>query len=213
MILQRSRSTFVWILKLKPLKLHIKYMVSSRCVTAVKKALKSLGVHYVVVHLGEVDVMENLSAEQLHHIKRALAESGLELMDDKKGVLVEAIKKTILDAIYGENQIAKVSFSGMLSQKLGHDYTHMANLFSEVMGTTIEHFIIKHKVERIKELMMIGDLSITEIAWRMNYSSVAHLSNQFKKITGFTPSYFKLLLEKKQDSIREIASGEPATCV
>lgn len=188
-------------------------MVSSRCISAVKKALKSLDVHYVVVHLGEVDVMETLSEEQRLHLKRELSESGLELMDDKKGVLVEAIKKAITETIYGENQIAKTSFSGMLSQKLGHDYTHMANLFSEVMGTTIEHFVIKHKVERIKELMVFGDLSITEIAWIMNYSSVAHLSNQFKKITGFTPTYFKLLREKKQDSIREITSEEPAICL
>jgi len=188
-------------------------MVSSRCVTAVKKAFKSLDLHYVVVDLGEVDVMETISAEQRMHLKRTLSESGLELMDDKKGVLVEAIKKAIKETIYGETQLVKTSFSGMLSQKLGHDYTHLANLFSEVMGTTIEQFVINHKVERIKELMVFGDLSITEIAWRMSYSSVAHLSNQFKKITGFTPSYFKLLKEKKQVSISEMASREPTTCV
>lgn len=188
-------------------------MVSSRCVTAVKKALHSLDLHYVVVHLGEVDVMETLSPEQRRHLKRELFASGLELMDDKKGVMVEAIKKAILEAIHGDNPMAKTSFSNMLSQKLGLDYTQMANLFSEVMGTTIEQYVINHKVERIKELMMFGDLSITEIAWRMNYSSVAHLSNQFKKITGLPPSYYKLLKDKKQDSMNGITLEEPATSV
>jgi AraC-like DNA-binding protein len=171
---------------------------------AVKEALKSLGLHFIVVDLGEVEVMETLSSEQLEQLKIALLDSGLELMDDKRAVLIEKIKNAIVEMVHYTNELMKVNFSDFLSEKLNHDYTYLANLFSEVQGTTIEQFIISHKIERIKELIIYGELNITEIAWKMNYSSVAHLSNQFKKVTGLTPSHFKQLKEKRRSPIEEI---------
>ncbi len=171
---------------------------------AVKEALKSLGLHFIVVDLGEVEVMENLSSEQRDQLKIALHDSGLELMDDKRAVLIEKIKNAIVEMVHHTNELMKVNFSEFLSEKLNHDYTYLANLFSEVQGTTIEQFIISHKIERIKELIIYGELNITEIAWKMNYSSVAHLSNQFKKVTGLSPSHFKQMKEKRRSPIEEI---------
>lgn len=171
---------------------------------AVKEALKSLGLHFIVVDLGEVEVMENLSSEQRDQLKIALHDSGLELMDDKRAVLIEKIKNAIAEMVHHTNELMKVNFSEFLSEKLNHDYTYLANLFSEVQGTTIEQFIISHKIERIKELIIYGELNITEIAWKMNYSSVAHLSNQFKKVTGLSPSHFKQMKEKRRSPIEEI---------
>lgn len=179
-------------------------MVSNRCKMAVKEALKNLGLHFVVVDLGEVDLMESLTLDQREELKSTLQMSGLELMDDKRAVLIEKIKNAIVEMVHHTNELIKVNFSDFLSQKLNLDYTYLANLFSEVQGTTIEQFIISHKIERIKELIIYGELSITEIAWKMNYSSVAHLSNQFKKMTGLTPSHFKQLKEKRRSPIEEI---------
>jgi len=179
-------------------------MVSNRCKMAVKEALKKLGLHFVVVELGEVDLMETITEEQRQQIKRELLISGLELMDDKRAMLIEKIKTVIIEMVHYSDEIIKVNFSDYLSEKLDHDYTYLANLFSEVQGTTIEQFIIVHKVERIKELINYGELNITEIAWKMNYSSVAHLSNQFKKVTGLSPSHFKQMKVKTRRSIEEI---------
>jgi len=179
-------------------------MVSNRCKMAVKEALRSLGLHFIVVDLGEVEVMENVSQEQRDELKLALLGSGLELMDDKRAVLIEKIKNAIVEMVHHTNELMKVNFSEFLSEKLNHDYTYLANLFSEVQGTTIEQFIISHKIERIKELIIYGELNITEIAWKMNYSSVAHLSNQFKKVTGLTPSHFKQLKEKRRSPLEEL---------
>ena len=125
-------------------------------------------------------------------------------MDDKKAILIEKIKNTIIQMIHHSEEVIKVNFSDYLSDKLEHNYTYLANLFSEVQGTTIEQFIISHKIERIKELMIYGELNITEIAWKMNYSSVAHLSSQFKKVTGLSPSHFKQLKDKRRNPIEEI---------
>jgi AraC-like DNA-binding protein len=173
---------------------------------ATKEALKNLGLHFIFVDLGEVEVMENLSNDQIEQLRIELNHSGLELMDDKRAVLIEKIKKAIVELVHHTNSEIKVNFSDFLSKKLGHNYTYLANLFSEVQGTTIEQFIILHKVERIKELLIYGELNITEIAWKMNYSSVAHLSNQFKKVTGLTPSHFKKLKNKKRNPIEEIGN-------
>ena len=170
----------------------------------VKDALRQLGLHFIVVELGEVDVMENLTLEQREELKIILLNSGLELMDDKRAVLIEKIKNTIIEMVHHSDEIIKVNFSNYLSEKLNHDYTYLANLFSEVQGTTIEQFIISHKVERIKELIIYDELNITEIAWKMNYSSVAHLSNQFKKVTGLSPSHFKQLKVKRRSPIEDI---------
>jgi AraC-like DNA-binding protein len=179
-------------------------MVSTRCKMAVKEELKKLGLHFIVVDLGEVEIMENISAEEREQLKIALLNSGLELMDDKRAVLIEKIKNVIIEMVHHSDEMIKTNFSDFLSEKLNHDYTYLANLFSEVQGTTIEHFIISHKIERIKELIIYDELNITEIAWKMNYSSVAHLSNQFKKVTGLSPSHFKQLKDKRRRPIEEI---------
>jgi len=192
--------------KFASLKLYIKYMVSNRCKMAVKDELKKMGLHFMVVDLGEVDIMENLSLSQREELKIGLFNSGLELMDDKRAVLIEKIKTIIIEMVHHseDDELMKTNFSNFLSEKLNHNYTYLANLFSEVQGTTIEQFTIAHKIERIKELIIYGELNITEIAWKMNYSSVAHLSNQFKKMTGLSPSHFKQLKDKRRSPIEEI---------
>lgn len=182
-------------------------MVSTRCKMAVKEVLKNLGLHFIVVDLGEVDIMEDITPPQREKLKVALHASGLELMDDKKSVLIEKIKNVIIDMIHYSDEIPKVNYSDYISEKLSHDYTYLSNIFSEVKGITIQQFIIVHKIERIKELIIYGELTISEIAWKMNYSSVAHLSNQFKKITGLSPSHFKGLKDKKRSPIEEIGNS------
>ena len=179
-------------------------MVSNRCKTAVKEELKKLGLHFIVVDLGEVEIMENISTDQREQMRTALLTSGFELMDDKKAILIEKIKTAVIEMVHHSDEIIKMNFSDYLSEKLNHNYTYLANLFSEVQGTTIEHFIIAHKIERIKELIIYDELNITEIAWKMNYSSVAHLSNQFKKATGLSPSHFKQLKDKRRSSIEDV---------
>jgi len=171
---------------------------------AVREELKKHDLHFIVVDLGVVEIMENLSAENRQQLKEALLSSGLELMDDKKAILIEKIKNIIIEMVHHSDEMIKINFSNFLSDKLNHNYTYLANLFSEVQGTTIEHFIISHKIERIKELIIYGELNITEIAWKMGYSSVAHLSNQFKKSTGLSPSHFKQLKNKRRIPIEEI---------
>lgn len=188
------------------LKIHIKYMISNHCKLTVKEEFKKLGLHFVMLDLGEVDIMEDLSEEQLEHLKTALLNSGFELMDNKKAILIEKIKNTIIELIHHTEATIKINFSEFLSKKLKYDYTYMANLFSEVQGSTIEQFIISHKVERIKELIIYGELNMTEIAWNMNYSSVAHLSNQFKKVTGLSPTHFKKMKVKRRNPIEEIGN-------
>jgi AraC-like DNA-binding protein len=188
------------------MKLFIKYMVSTRCKMVVKEELKKLKLHFMVVDLGEVEIMENISAEQREQLKTALLSSGLELMDDKKAVLIEKVKNVITEMIHNSDELPKVNYSDYISEKLNHDYTYLSNIFSEVKGITIQQFIIVHKVERIKELIIYNELNLTEIAWKMNYSSVAHLSNQFKKITGLTPSHFKQLKDKRRSPIEEIGN-------
>jgi AraC-like DNA-binding protein len=181
-------------------------MVSSRCKAAVKVALSKLDLHFIVVDLGEVEIMEDITPAQREVLKADLLNIGFELMDDKRGILIERIKNVIVEMIHHADELPKINFSNYLSEKLSHDYTYMANLFSEVQGTTIEQFIISHKVERIKELIIYGELNITEIAWKMNYSSVAHLSNQFKKVTGLTPTHFKQLKDKRRSPIEEVGN-------
>ncbi|UFH47951.1 AraC family transcriptional regulator [Flavobacterium galactosidilyticum] len=181
-------------------------MVSNRCKLAVKEELKKLKLHFMVVELGEVEIMENISMAQRQILKVGLLDSGLELMDDKKAMLIEKIKNVIIEMVHHLTEPININFSDYLSQKLDHDYTYLSNLFSEVQGTTIEQFIISHKTERIKELIIYGELNITEIAWKMNYSSVAHLSSQFKKSTGLSPSHFKKLKDKRRNPLEKIGN-------
>ena len=171
---------------------------------AVKDALKKLGLHFILVDLGEVEIMESISPDQRIQLSVALHSSGLELMDDKRAILIEKIKNAIIEMVHHAEEYIKINFSEYLEKKLDHDYTYLANLFSEVQGSTIEKFVISHKIERIKELIIYDELNISEIAWKMNYSSVAHLSNQFKKVTGLSPSHYKQLKVRKQDAIEEI---------
>lgn len=186
------------------MKIHIKYMVSNRCKMVVRTALKELGVHFVMMELGEVEIMERLNGEQRDFLKNALEEAGLELIDDKRSILIEKIKSAIVDMIHHSEDTVKVNISTYLSEKLSHDYTYLANIFSQVQGISIEQFIILHKVERIKELLMYGELNISEISYKMNYSSTAHLSTQFKKVTGLTPTHFKQLKDKRRKPIDQI---------
>ena len=179
-------------------------MVSNRCKMVVKEILKELDLHFMVVELGEVDVMETLTSEQRQHLREQLEEAGLELMDDKRAVLIEKIKSIIIQMIHHSSEVIKVNFSDYLSEKLNHNYTYLANLFSEVQGTTIEQYIISHKVERIKELIAYGEHNITEIAYQMNYSSVAHLSSQFKKVIGLSPSHFKQMKNKGRNALEDL---------
>jgi len=171
----------------------------------VKEELKLLGLHFIIVDLGEVEIMEDLCEEKLALLKAALLKSGLEILDDKKAILIDKIKNEIIKMVHhNEDEIRKVNVSDYLSEKLKYNYTYLANLFSEVQGTTIEQFIISHKIERVKELIIYDELNISEIAWKMNYSSVAHLSTQFKKVTGLSPSHFKLLKIKRRTPIEDI---------
>ena len=186
------------------MKLYIKYMVSIRCKMLVKAELDKLGLEYAAIELGEVEVKEPLPPDKHAQLKKALQKSGLELMEDKKAILIERIKLVIVEMVHYSDEIPRVKNSEYLSDKLQHDYTYLANLFSEVTGTTIEQYIIAHKIERVKELLLYDELNLTEISYILNYSSVAHLSNQFKKITGLTPTFFKKLREKRRRTLDSI---------
>jgi AraC-like DNA-binding protein len=192
------------VIKTDIMKLYIKHMVSNRCKIVVKEVLNKLGFQFVTVDLGEIEIMEEINLQQKDELKILLAESGLELMDDKKAILIERICTVLTEMIHNEDLLPETCYSTYISEKLNYDYTYLSNLFSEVKGITIQHFIIIHKVERIKELIIDNELNITEIAWKMHYSSVAHLSNQFKQITGFCPTHFKQLKEKNRNPICEL---------
>jgi len=179
-------------------------MVSQRCKMLVKDELKKLGLHFIIVDLGEIEIMEELSEAQRTELKAVLLLSGLELMDDKKAILIEKIKTVIIEMVHYVDELPKVNYSDYLSEKVHYDYTYLSNIFSEVKGITIQQYIIVQKIERVKELLLYEELNLTEISYKMNYSSVAHLSNQFKKITGLTPSHFKQLKDSKRSPIEEI---------
>jgi len=184
--------------------LYIKYMVSDRCKMAVKDILKKLGIHVIQVELGVVEILNELPDHTILQLKNALLPFGFELIEDRRTILIERIKNTVIEMVHHSDDMLKVNFSDYLSEKMNYDYTYLANIFSEVQGTSIEHFIITHKVERIKEFIIYDELSITEIAYKMNYSSLAHLSGQFKRITGLTPSYFRKLKLKRLEPIENI---------
>lgn len=179
-------------------------MVSIRCKMLVKAELDAIGVQYGTIALGEVDLKGNISESQLLILRKNLASSGLELMGDKKAILIEKIKGVIIEMVHYSEERPKNKFSEYLSEKLNYDYTYLANLFSEVTGVTIEHFIIAHKIEKVKELLIYDELNLTQISYKLNYSSVAHLSNQFKKVTGLTPTFFKNLKNKKRKSLDDV---------
>lgn len=170
----------------------------------VKSELEEFGLHFIMVDLGEVEIMENLSEEQRILLNQNLEKSGLGLLDDRKRVLIEKIKNIIVDLVYFSEQQPKINLSDYISGKLNYDYTYLANLFSDSQNETIEHFYLNHKIERVKELLVYDEISLTEIAYKLHYSSVAHLSNQFKKMTGLTPSNYKDLRIKRRKATEKV---------
>jgi len=170
----------------------------------VEAELEKMRIPYKNVDLGEAELEEPISDKQQDELKAVLLKSGLELMDDKKAMLVEKIKNVIVEMVHYADELPVTNFSDYLSEKLHHNYTYLSNLFSEVKGITIEHYIIVHKIEKVKELIIYDELNLTEIAFKLNYSSVAHLSNQFKKITGLTPSFFKKLKNKRRSALEDM---------
>ena len=170
----------------------------------VKSELEKLGLNFVDVKIGEADIIGDIPPEQIKQLDVALRKSGLQLMDDKKSILVERIKSVIIELVHYTDEQIKVNLSDYLSEKLNYDYTYLANLFSEVKGITIEKFYLTHKIEKVKELIVYNELNLSEIAYKMHYSSVAHLSNQFKKFTGLTPSHFKELKNKRRKTLEDV---------
>ncbi len=186
------------------MKIYIKYMVSLRCKMVVKATLEKLEIPYLAVELGMVEIVDAITLEQRVLLNEELLKLGLELLDDKKIILIEKIKAVIVEMIHYESEMPKVNYSEYISNKIKLDYTYLSNLFSETKGITIQQFIILHKIERVKELLLYDELNLTEISYKLHYSSVAHLSNQFKKVTGLTPSYFKQLNKLRKQNLENI---------
>lgn len=179
-------------------------MVSLRCKMMVMDELKKLGLRYVAVDLGTVELGEELTQSQHDQLKENLMRSGLELLDDKKSILIEKIKNVIIEMIHYSDELPKINYSDYISEKLRYDYTYLSNIFSEVKGITIQQFIIIHKIEKVKELLLYDELNLTEISYKLHYSSVAHLSNQFKKVTGLSPSFYKKLKQKRKGNLENM---------
>jgi AraC-like DNA-binding protein len=179
-------------------------MICLRCKIVVRDVLSQIGINPVKIELGEVEIAESISGSQLHRIDMTLRKSGLELIDDKKSILIQKIKSVIIELVHYSEERLIENLSSYLSQKLDYDYTYLSNLFSEMQGGTIEKFYISHKIERVKELLVYDELTLTEIARRMRYSSLAHLSAQFRKVTGLTVSHFKKLKDKRRSMLEEL---------
>ena len=170
----------------------------------VSDELKKMAIPFIKIELGEVELVDEISQQQREELSLALLKSGLELMEDKKAMLIEKIKNVVVEMVHYSDELPRTKFSVFLSEKLDYDYTYLSNLFSETEGTTIEQFIMLHKIERVKELIIYDELNLTEIALKLHYSSVAHLSHQFKKITGLTPTFFKSIKRKKRSALENL---------
>ena len=170
----------------------------------VKAAAEELKIPYSSVELGFIEVNDKLSESVLEKFRIKLLKSGLEVLDDKRSILIEKIKNVIIEMIHYSDELPKVNFSNYLSEKLHYDYTYLSNLFTEVKGTTIQEYIIMHKIEKAKELIMYDEMSLAEIAYTLNYSSAAHFSTQFKKVTGLTPTYFKRLKKQRDEDLEDL---------
>lgn len=184
--------------------LYIKNMVCSRCTMVVKDVFEKNGIRPVRVSLGEVEIETLLSKDQVANIERSLRELGFELISNRKSQLIEKIKNRIITLVHHKQLDIKVNLSAYITEEIHHDYNYLSNLFSEVEGTTIEKYFITQRIEKVKELIVYDELSLSQIADQLGYSSVAYLSNQFKKITGFTPSHFRSLKEEKRKNIEEL---------
>lgn len=174
-------------------------MVSLRCKVTVKKELKKLGLEYVIIDFGMIEILEDITIEQRELLGVNLLKLRLELLDDKTNILIEKIKDVIIEMINLSDKVPKLNFSDYISKKLHQDYTYLANLFSEVFGITIQQFITINKIEKVKELLLYDKLNLTEIAFKLHYNNLSQLSYQFKKITGLTPSFFKQLKKKRSN--------------
>lgn len=179
-------------------------MVSLRCKMMVQEELSKLGIRYMTVDLGVAEIFEDIEEKQFNELRSNLLRSGLELLDDKRSILIERIKNVIVEMVHYSDELPEMNYSDYIAGKLGYDYTYLANIFSEVKGITIQQFIIIHKIEKAKELLIYDELNLTEIAYKLHYSSVAHLSNQFKKVTGLTPSFYKNLKEKRKGNLEQM---------
>lgn len=186
------------------MKLYIKYMVSLRCKLLVKDEIERLGLHCLAIELGLAEILEDLTPEKRDELKINLLKSGLDLLDTKKSILIEKIKNIIVEMIHYSDELPDKNYSDYISEKLNYDYTYLSNLFTEVKGITIQQFIINHKIEKVKELLLYDECNLTEIAFRLHYSSVAHLSNQFKKATGVTPTFYKKMKNKRRDNLENM---------
>lgn len=186
------------------MKLYIKYMVSLRCKLMVKDELLKLGLQPTNIDLGVAEIPGEITPEQHERLRANLSRSGLELLDDKKSILIERIKNAVTEMIHYSDEPPSQNYSDYLSEKLNYDYTYLSNIFSQVKGITIQQFIIINKIERVKELLLYDELNLTEIAYKLHYSSVAHLSNQFKKITGLTPSFFRKLKKERDKNLENL---------
>lgn len=186
------------------MKIYVKNMACESCIIVVKNALEELHLIPLKVELGEIETKKDVTDIQKKKLNSIIKRAGLELLEKKQGVLIEQIRKIMIDYVYHSVQKPTRTFSALLSEKLGHNYVYLANFFSEVEATTIEQYLISLKIERIKELIILEEFSLAEIADKMHYSSSAHLSNQFKKTTGLSPSHFKKLKEKRRLTIQEL---------
>ncbi len=186
------------------MRIHIKNMVSNRCKLIVKSDLAKFGFHSCEVELGNVDILENITPQQLEHLDTALRESGLEILHEKKDVLIQGIKTVIVELVHYSDEQLKTNLSDYLSEKLHYDYGYLSNLFSQNENTTIEHFFLSHKIEKIKELLIYDELTLSEIMHKMHYSSLGHLSSQFKRMTGLTLSEYKNLKLRIRKPLEDI---------
>lgn len=179
-------------------------MVSLRCKLLVKAELQKLGIVHSMVDLGLVELEEDITKDQRDQLKANLLKSGLELLDDKQSILIERIKNVVIEMIHYADELPKINYSDYISEKLGYDYTYLSNVFSDAKGITLQQFIITHRIEKVKELLLYDELNLTEISYKLQYSSVAHLSNQFKKVTGLSPSFYKQMKKKREDNLENL---------
>ncbi len=186
------------------MKLYVRNMACLSCKVVVKEALEELKIEPVKVELGEIETRKELSNNEMQQLNNKIKKVGLELLENKQGMIIEKIRKVVVDYVYHTEEKIIKNFSDYLSEKLNYNYTYLANLFSEVEASTIEQYVIAMKIERIKELIMFEDMTLTEISYKLHYSSVAHLSSQFKKVTGLTPTHFKQLKNKRRIAIQNL---------
>lgn len=186
------------------MKIYIKNMVSQRCRIIVKQELSKLNIEHKNVDLGMIEIGDQSTLMQLSQLRINLLEVGLEIIENKKLMLIETVKNVIIKMVHYDEELPLKNYSVLISEKIGRDYTYISNLFRDIKGITIQRFIIHHKIERVKELLQHDELNLTEISYKLNYSSLAHMSHQFKQVTGLSPSFFKSHLDKREFNLEEL---------